>query len=212
MRVLIACEFSGTVRRAFCALGHDAWSCDLLPAEDGSNRHIVGDARDLLGEGWDLLMVAHPPCTRLCLSGVRWLHERALWADLDAACDLFAAFWQAPIPRVAVENPIMHRHARERLPADLPRPQIVQPWWFGDPAFKGTGLYLRDLPALAATDRLIPPAKGTEAHRAWSAVHRAPPGPDRWKIRSRTFPGIAAAMARQWGDLDGLTEAERIVA
>ena len=94
-------------------------------------------------------------------------------------------------------------------PTGWPRPQIVQPWWFGDPAFKGTGLYLRDLPPLSPTDRLDPPSPRTDAHKAWSAVHRAPPGPDRWKIRSRTFPGIAAAMARQWGDLDGLTPAQR---
>jgi len=206
MRVLVACEFSGVVRRAFARLGHDAWSCDLLPAEDGSNKHVVGDARELLGDGWDLLMVAHPPCTRLCNSGVRWLstpppgRTRAeMWADLEAGAALFSAFWRAPIERVAIENPIMHRHARERMPADLPRPQIVQPWWFGDPAFKATGLYLRGLPPLTATARLTPPPPGTADHRRWSAVHRAPPGPDRWRRRSRTFPGLAEAMACQWG-------------
>lgn len=206
LRVLVACETSGVVRRAFAALGHDAWSCDLLPAEDRSNRHLIGDLRDYLGLGWDLLMVAHPPCTRLCNSGVRWLKVpppgRSLadmWADLDAAAALFSACWQAPIDRVAVENPIMHRHARERMPADLPRPQIVQPWWFGEPAFKATGLYLRGLSPLQPTARLQPPRPGTEDHKAWSAIHRAPPGPDRWRFRSRTFSGIAAAMADQWG-------------
>jgi len=216
MRVLIACEQSGVFRRAFAARGHDAWSCDLLPAEDGSNRHITGDARDILGDGWDLLMVAHPPCTRLCNSGVRWLSTpppgrtlAEMWAELDEGAALFAACWQAPVPRVAIENPIMHRHARARLPADLPRPQIVQPWWFGERAFKGTGWYLRGLPPLAPTDRLTPPAPGTDDHKAWSWVHRAPPGPDRWRIRSRSFPGMAAAAAQQWGDLDGLTVAER---
>lgn len=206
LRVLVACETSGVVRRAFAALGHDAWSCDLLPAEDRSNRHLIGDLRDYLGLGWDLLMVAHPPCTRLCNSGVRWLKVpppgRSLadmWADLDAGAALFSACWQAPINRVAVENPIMHRHARERMPADLPRPQIVQPWWFGEPAFKATGLYLRGLPPLQPTNRLTPPRPGTEDHKAWSAIHRAPPGPDRWRFRSRTFAGVAAAMADQWG-------------
>ena len=188
------------MRRAFAALGHDVWSCDLLPAEDGSNRHIVGDVRDLLSDGWDLLAVMHPPCTRLCNSGVRWLHERDLWADLDEACALFTACWQAPIERVCVENPIMHSHARQRLPADLAKPQIVQPWWFGEPYFKATGLYLRGLPQLVETDRLTPPKRALEPdrHKDWSAVHRAPPGPDRWRFRSRTFDGVARAMAAQF--------------
>jgi len=206
LRILIGCETSGVMRRAFAARGHDAWSCDLLPAEDGSNRHIRGDVRDYLGDGWDLLMVCHPPCTRLCNSGVRWLHtpppgrtREAMWAELEEGVALFAACWQAPVGRVAVENPIMHRHARERMPSDLPRPQIVQPWWFGERAFKATGFYLRGLPPLAPTDRLTPPRPGTAEHKAWSAIHRAPPGPDRWRFRSRTFAGIAAACADQWG-------------
>lgn len=206
MRVLVGCESSGRVRRAFAARGHDAWSVDLLPAEDGSNRHIVGDVRDHLADGWDLLAVMHPPCTRLCNSGVRWLHVpppgrslAEMWAELDEGAALFAACWQAPIERVAVENPIMHRHARERMPADLPRPQIVQPWWFGEPYFKATGLYLRNLPPLVPTCKLAPPSAGTPEHRAWSAVHRASPGPDRWRERSRTFQGVADAMADQWG-------------
>jgi hypothetical protein len=206
-RVLIGCESSGVMRRAFLARGFDAWSCDPLPAEDGSNRHIRGDVRDNLADGWDLLIVAHPPCTCLCNSGVRWLHTpppgrtlAAMWSELDEGAALFTACWQAPVDRVAVENPVMHRHARERLPADLPRPQIVQPWWFGDPAFKATGFYARGLPPLAPTDRLDPPKPGTEAHKRWSAVHRASPGPDRWRFRSRTFPGLAAAWAAQWGD------------
>lgn len=206
LRVLVGCETSGVVRRAFAARGHDAWSVDLLPAEDGSNRHIVGDIRDHLHDGWDLLAVMHPPCTRLCNSGVRWLHTpppgrtaEAMQAELREGAALFAACWAAPVPRRAVENPIMHRYTRALLPADLPRPQIVQPWWFGDPFFKATGLYLGGLPPLAPTNRLTPPAPGTDAHRAWSAVHRAPPGPDRWRFRSRTFHGLAEAMADQWG-------------
>lgn len=206
MRVLIGCETSGVMRRAFAALGHDVWSCDLLPAEDGSNRHIRGDVRDVLGDGWDLLAVMHPPCTRLCNSGVRWLHKPPsgrtvgeMWAELADGVALFATCWRAPVPRVAVENPVMHRHARERMPADLPRAQTVQPWWFGEPFFKATGFYLRGLPHLVATDRLTPPRPGTDEHKRWSAVHRAPPGPDRWRFRSRTFEGVAAACADQWG-------------
>ncbi len=205
LRILIGCETSGVMRRAFAAHGHDVWSCDLLPAEDGSNRHITGDVRDYLADGWDLLVVAHPPCTRLCNSGVRWLSVpppgrtvEDMQRELHEGAALFTACWQAPVPRVAVENPIMHRHARALLPDDLPRPQIVQPWWFGEPFFKATGFYLRGLPDLTATDRLTPPPRGTDAHKKWSAVHRAPPGPDRWRFRSRTFEGVAAACADQW--------------
>lgn len=206
MRVLVGCETSGQVRRAFSDLGHDAWSCDLLPADDGSNRHIVCDVRKLLHESWDLLAVMHPPCTRLCNSGVRWLttpppgKTRAqMWADLDEGAALFSDCWNAPIERVAVENPVMHRHAKERI-RNYERPaQTVQPWWFGNEAFKATSFYLRGLPPLIATDRLSPPAVGTDEHKRWSAVHRAPPSADRWKIRSATFPGIARAMALQWG-------------
>lgn len=205
-RVLIGCETSGVMRRAFAAWGHDVWSCDLLPAEDGSNRHIIGDVRDHLADGWGLLVVAHPPCTRLCNSGVRWLHVPPtgrtvtdMWAELDEGVALFTACWRAPVPRVAVENPVMHRHARERMPADLPAPQIVQPHWFGDPAKKATGFYLRGLPRLVPTNKLPLPEKGSAEDNRWQAVHRAPPGPDRWKFRSRTFEGIAAACADQWG-------------
>ena len=217
MRVLVACETSGIVRRAFSAIGHDAWSCDLLPAEDGSNRHFLGDARDYLHLGWDLLMVAHPPCTRLCNSGVRWLTEpppgktkAQMWADLDQGAALFSDFWNASIERVCVENPIMHRHARERI-VNYRRPvQFVQPWWFGHPEFKSTGLYLRGLPPLLPTHKLAPPAPGTDEHKAWSKVHRRSGWiPDRWRDRSRFFSGIAEAMAQQWGDLDGMTPTQR---
>lgn len=197
MRVLVACEFSGTVRRAFANRGHDAWSCDLLPAEDRNNKHIVGDARDLLGEGWDLLMVAHPPCTRLCNSGVRWLTKAPpgrtladMWADLDEAAGLFGAFWNAPIERIAVENPVMHRHAKERIANYREFAQSVQPWQFGHPETKRTCLWLKNLPALMPTNIV----EGREAR-----VHRMSPGPDRAKERSRFFDGIAEAMADQWG-------------
>jgi hypothetical protein len=214
LRVLIACEVSGIVRRAFAELGHDAWSCDLLPSEDRSNHHIIGDVRDILDDGWDLLMVAHPPCTRLCNSGVRWLSVpprgktlEQMWSELKAGADLFASCWNAPIPRIAVENPVMHRHAKALIRGYEPARQTVQPWWFGDPAFKATGLYLRGLPPLRATNRLTPPATGTELHKQWSRVHRMPPGPNRAKERSRFFPGIARAMAEQWG---GVAELQRV--
>lgn len=204
-RILVGCETSGVVRRAFSARGHDVWSCDLLPAEDGSNRHIVGDVRELLRDGWDLLAVMHPPCTRLCNSGVRWLSVPPpgrtladMWSELDRAADLFSACWNAPIERVCVENPIMHRHAKERIRHYQPPAQIVQPWWFGHEAFKATGLYLRGLPLLSPTQKLTPPAPGTAAHRRWSLIHRAPETADRWRVRSRTFDGLAAAMAAQW--------------
>jgi hypothetical protein len=190
MRILVACEFSGVVRRAFAARGHDAWSCDLLPSEDRSNRHIVGDARDLLNDGWDLLMVAHPPCTRLCNSGVRWLAERDLWADLDEGAALFSAFWNAPIERVAVENPVMHRHAKARIVNYQPPAQSIQPWQFGHGETKRTCLWLRNLPPLVPTNIVA----GRDAR-----VHRMSPGPDRWRERSRFYPGIAEAMADQWG-------------
>lgn len=207
MRVLVACEFSGTVRRAFAARGHDAWSIDLLPSEDRSNKHIVGDARDYLSDGWDLLAVFHPPCTRLCNSGVRWLFEpppgktrEEMWADLHAGAELFSDFWNAPIPRVCVENPIMHGHAKKLIRNYAPPAQTVQPWWFGEEVFKGIGLYLRGLPPLVATAPLIPPVPGTPEHKAWSTIHRASGWKaDRWKLRSRFFSGIADAMADQWG-------------
>jgi len=197
MRVLIACEFSGTVRRAFTARGHDAWSCDLLPAEDGSNRHIVGDARTLLNDGWDLLMVAHPPCTRLCNSGVRWLTKAPpgrmladMWAELETGAALFSDFWNAPIPRIAVENPVMHKHAKALIEDYAPPAQSVQPWQYGHGEVKRTCLWLRGLPVLTPTDVV----EGREAR-----VHRMPPGPNRGKERSRFFSGIADAMADQWG-------------
>jgi hypothetical protein len=206
MRVLVGCETSGVLRNEFLALGHDAWSCDLLRADDGSNRHIVCDIRDILNDGWDMLAVMHPPCTRLCNSGVRWLSvppkDKTLdemWADLDAGAALFSACWNAPIERVIVENPVMHKHAKARIINYAPPTQIVQPWWFGDKAFKATGLYIRGLKPLVATDRLEPPKPGTQEHKDWSAVHRATPSPERGKIRSKTFPGIAKAIASQMG-------------
>jgi hypothetical protein len=207
LRVLIACEFSGTVRDAFNERGHDAWSCDLLPDERRSNRHIQGDVRDILDWGWDLLMVAHPPCTRLCNSGVRWLSvpppgrtRGELWAELDDGAALFSDLWNADIPRIAVENPVMHRHAKERIRNYVEPAQSIQPWQFGHGECKRTCLWLKGLPPLVPTNVV----EGREQR-----VHLMPPGPDRWRERSRFYPGIAAAMADQWG---GLVEHERIAA
>lgn len=225
LRILVACEFSGIVRRAFAALGHDAWSCDLLPAEDRSNKHIIGDVRGILDDGWDLLVVAHPPCTRLCRSGRRWLSGpgnmtppkklprgrtwQSMIDEFEQGVDLFIACWRAPVPRVAIENPEMNDLARARMPADLPRPQIVQPFWFGHPEYKATGWYLRGLPQLAETDRLSEPERGTDEWKRWNRVWRMPPGKDRAKQRSLSFPGMAAAMAAQWaGPAEHLEAAE----
>lgn len=230
MRVLIACEYSGRVRDAFIKRGHQAMSCDHLPSET-PGPHYQGDIRDVLlcnawsdGHRWDLL-IAHPPCTRLTNSGVRWLseppkklapwaypaHEVAaysamnreerlqfMWKKLEEGALFYKLLRDAPIPRKAIENPIMHCHARERIKIGFR--QVVQPWWFGDPAFKATGLELIGLPPLTPTNKLIPPKKGTPEHKAWSRVHLASPGPNRWKDRSRTFCGIAEAMADQWGN------------
>lgn len=205
MRVLVACEYSGRVRQAFRDLGHDAWSCDLLPSEDNSPYHIQGDVVPLLDQGWDLL-IGHPPCTRLTNSGVRWLHvppegktKEEMWLELDAAAKFYCLLRDAPIKRKGIENPVMHKYARERVGNG--RRQVVQPYWFGDPFFKATGFELINLPDLKPTNMLTPPLAGTDEYKAWSAVHRMSPGPDRWKERSRTYPGVAKAIAEQWSNL-----------
>lgn len=198
LKALIACEFSGVVRNAFLERGHDAWSCDKLPSEDGSNRHIRGDVRDVLGDGWDLLLVAHPPCTRLCNSGVRWLSVPPpgrsvddMQSELREGAELFSTLWNSPIDRIAIENPVMHAHAK-RLIRNFREPaQTIQPWQFGHGETKRTCFWLKNLPALKPTN-IVP---GREPR-----VHFASPGPERWKFRSRFFPGVAAAMAEQWGD------------
>lgn len=200
LRALIGCEVSGIVRRAFLARGFDAWSCDLQAAEDSSNRHIRGDIRDLLNDGWDLLAVMHPPCTRLCNSGVRWLSvpppRRTLVdmrAELEEGAALFSSCWNAPIERKAIENPVMHRHAKALIANYRPPAQTIQPWQFGDAESKRTCFWLEGLPPLVPTHQQRPAAI---LHRVW----RMPPGPDRQRERSRFFPGVAAAMAQQWGD------------
>lgn len=207
LKVLIGCEQSGIVRDAFNALGHDAWSCDLMAADRPTNRHIVGDVRDvMMWDNWDLLAVMHPPCTRLCNSGVRWLTTPPpgrtladMWQELDEGAALFSDVWNVEhIPMVAVENPVMHRHAKERIRNFRPAAQSVQPWQFGtdeagpDNEKKRTCLWLRNLPKLRATGTL-------DGSTARDSVHKASPGKGRWKERSRFFPGIAAAMADQWG-------------
>lgn len=222
MRVLIACEFSGVVRQAFRAKGHDAWSCDLLPAADGSDKfpaythgtgHLQTDVLKIL-EGlhkhfvccppapWDL-MIAHPPCTYLCNSGVRWLApggklDPERHAKMLEACDFFAQLLAADIPRVCVENPTMHKHARNYLQEtwrvtrhDARPTQCIQPWQHGHGEIKRTCLWLRGLPELKPSNIV----SGRTPR-----VHHASPGVDRWKERSRTLPGIAHAMAAQWGN------------
>lgn len=185
MRVLVACEFSGIVRRAFRARGHDAWSCDLLPAEDGSFFHYQEDVRKCLFDlEWDL-MIAHPPCTHLAVSGARWFKEKQ--AEQLEALEFVRRLLDAPIPRIALENPISIISSHIRKPD-----QIIQPWMFGHGETKATCLWLKNLPKLVPTNIVA----GREAK-----VHRMPPGPDRWKERSRTYQGIADAMAEQWGSL-----------
>lgn len=188
MRVLIACEFSGIVRQAFAARGHDAWSCDLLPSETPGN-HITGDVRPILWERWDLL-IAHPPCTYLAVSGARWWAGRE--EQQEEALMFVNRLLLAPIPRIALENPIGRISTAIRKPD-----QILQPWQFGHGEIKATCLWLKNLPKLLPTNIV----EGRHAR-----VHREPPGPDRWKNRSRTLVGIADAMADQWGALDDTQE------
>lgn len=182
MKVLVACEFSGTVRDAFTRAGHYAMSCDLLPTES-PGPHYQGDVRDVLADGWDL-MVAHPPCTHLAVSGSRWFHLKQ--QEQADALDFVRLLMAAPIARWAVENPVSVISSKIRKPD-----QIIQPWQYGHGETKATCLWLKGLPPLTPTDVV----EGREAK-----VHRMPPGPDRWKLRSLTYPGIAAAMAAQWSN------------
>jgi hypothetical protein len=182
MRVLIACEYSGTSRRAFAARGHDVWSCDLLPADDGGPNHIQGDVLPILNQGWDM-MICHPPCTHLAVSGARWFKDKK--QQQEEALDFVRALLDAPIPRIALENPVSVISSRIRKPD-----QIIQPWQFGHGETKATCLWLKGLPHLKPTNIV----EGREAR-----IHKMPPSPDRWKLRSTTFTGIAEAMAEQWG-------------
>lgn len=186
MKVLIACEFSGIVRDAFTAKGHDAWSCDLLPTERPGN-HIQGDVLKILNNNWDL-MIAHPPCTRLCNSGVRWLAERNLWREMKAAAGFFRILLDAPIDKVVCENPIPHKYAIKEIGREYD--QIIQPWQFGHGETKATCLWLKNLPELK-------PANITAGREA--RIHKMSPSKNRGRLRSITFQGIADAMAEQWG-------------
>lgn len=183
MKVLVACEFSGIVREAFKARGHDAWSCDLLPT-DIPGQHIQADVLSVLDQGWDL-MIAHPPCTHLAVSGSRWFKykQREQQDALQFVRDLMAA----PIEKIAIENPISVISSKIRKPD-----QIIQPWQFGHGETKATCLWLKNLLKLKPTEIV----EGREAR-----VHKMPPSADRWKQRSKTYPGIAEAMADQWGGL-----------
>ena len=196
MRVLVACEYSGRVRDAFIAKGHDAISCDLLPT-DATGPHYEGDVFDLDLASFDL-MVAHPPCTYLTNAGVTWLHkDPERWAKLDDAALFFARLLNAPVPRICIENPIMHKYAKERI-GGVKQSQVVQPWMFGHPEQKATCLWLKGLPLLQPTHNVkaeMDALPDNERQR----LHYLPPSPDRWKLRSTTFQGIADAMAAQWG-------------
>tara|TARA_R110002020_G_scaffold10785_2_gene40913 strand:- start:784 stop:1377 length:594 start_codon:yes stop_codon:yes gene_type:complete len=197
MRVLIACEYSAIVRDAFIAKGHDAWSCDLLETEGDPSKHIVGDALEVMydedGDGWDM-MIAHPPCTFLANSGVRWLVNKDKSFNIDRyrkmgdASFFFHQLLHAPIRKIAIENPIQHKHCR------LPKQdQVVQPWMFGENESKAVCLWLNNLPKLV-------PEVTEKPDNLEQRVWRMPPGPDRQKERSRFFKGIARAMAEQWGE------------
>jgi len=196
MKVLIACEFSGIVREAFRARGHDAWSCDFRETEIPGN-HIMADFRSVIQhQSWDFVGY-HYTCKVMANSGVRWLYTKeGRWLELDEATEIFNITLRDTRPGYS-ENPIQHKHTKKRIYRE--QDQIVQPWHHGDPYFKATCLWLRQLPKLKDSNRLIPPERGTEEYKKWSMVHREPPGPDREKNRSRSFPGIANAMAEQWG-------------
>lgn len=183
-RVLIACEYSATVRDAFRARDFDAWSCDILPTEGDPQWHIQGDCLAMLDQGWDLL-IAHPPCTDLAVSGARHFAAKIADGRQQRALDFVQALLDAPIPSLALENPVSIISSKIRKPD-----QTIQPWQFGHGETKATCLWLKNLPKLKPTNIV----EGREAR-----VHRMPPGPNRWKERSRTFQGVADAMADQWG-------------
>ncbi len=192
MKVLVACEYSGTVRDAFIARGHDAMSCDLLPT-DVAGPHYQGDIFDIINDGWDIL-IAFPPCTHLCSSGARWWKDKK--QEQEEAIDFVLRLYTCGIRKVAIENPVGILSRVWRKPN-----QIVQPWQFGHEETKSTCLWLKNLPKLEPTNIVGPPPKNMtkEEKKKWNKVHYASPGKDRWKIRSKTYSGIAAAMAEQWG-------------
>lgn len=195
MRVLVACEYSGVVRDAFIARGDDAISCDLLPT-DREGPHYQGDIRDILYGGWDLL-IAHPPCTYMSNSGVCWLHKDASRrGKLKAAAEFFKLLYNAPVAKICVENPVMHKYARELVGVE--KTQVIQPWMFGHMEKKATCLWLKGLPSLVPTSNLKAETDALPKN-VQQRLHYLPPSKDRWKLRSTTYSGIAAAMAEQWG-------------
>lgn len=189
MKVLVGCEYSGRVRESFRRLGHDAWSCDLLECEDGSRFHIQGDLLEVIGGGWDL-GIFHPPCTHLAVSGARHFEAKRADGRQQEAIEFFLALARAPIPRIAIENPVCIMSSVWREPD-----QTLQPWMFGHGETKATCLWLKGLP------HLVPTKIVAGRH---PRVHLMPPGPDRWKERSRTYEGVASAMAAQWSDYTDL--------
>jgi len=197
MRVLVACEFSGVVRRAFRERGHDAWSCDLLPAEDGALWHLQHDVLTQLkrgrAENWDL-MIAFPPCTHIAVSGARYFAEKRADGRQQAAIDFFMALANAPIPRIAIENPVGIMSTKWRRPD-----QTIQPWQFGHPESKTTCLWLKNLPPLKRTNVLPLPKSGRWSNQTPSGQNKLGPSPERAQNRGRTYEGIAKAMASQWG-------------
>lgn len=201
MRMLVACEVSGVVRRAFASLGWDAWSCDILPSEDDSPNHITGDAREVvLSSRWDLL-IAHPPCTYLAVSGMHWTVRGYRSPKLTEDALEFARFFmEADVPMTAIENPVSVISTKVRKPD-----QIIHPWQFGHPESKKTCLWLRNLPPLIPTDILPLPASGRWSNQTPSGNNRYGPSPDRARKRSRTYSGIASAMAEQWSAAAGFT-------
>jgi len=196
MRVLVACEYSGRVRQAFARRGHDAWSLDLLQAEDGSLFHLkcehAEDIWNFINIGWDLI-IAHPPCTDLAVSGARHFPAKIADGRQQRALDFVQALMDAPCEKIAIENPISVISSKIRRPD-----QIIQPWMFGHPEKKSTCLWLKNLPCLVPTNDVSEEMK-TLPKSVTERIHRMPPGPDRWKERSRTYQGIADAMAEQWG-------------
>ena len=192
MKVLVACEYSGTVRDAFIRAGHEAMSCDLLPT-DVPGPHYQGNVLDLLDNEWDL-MIAHPPCTHLAVSGARWFKDKQ--NEQAEALNFVRLLLNAPIERIALENPVSVISSRIRKPD-----QIIQPWQYGHPEAKATCLWLKNLPLLNPTDILEKPAIGYWQNQTPSGQNKLSPSKDRWKIRSATYKGIAEAMAQQWGTL-----------
>jgi len=196
MRVLVACEYSGTVRDAFIRAGHYAASCDLLPSDSPLGDHYQCNVMDIINNDWDL-MIAHPPCTYLTNSGVCWLHkDPSRWALLDEGAAFFKSLMEAPIPMKCIENPIQHKYAKERIGRN--QNQVIQPWMFGHMEQKATCLWLEGLPLLQPTNNVK--AQMLELpKRERERLHYLPPSKDRWKLRSATYKGIAEAMAAQWG-------------